>query len=177
MKTFILTAIKEWIINKFRFGQQIWTEIADEIGIGQEYFHSQDKLIGPERLSRMLSLICNKLSLSNEDMEQQFLEYWMTDFAPRLYQSYTRTAANTKNFMINITRINNELFSIFPNNPHVGRVVLIEKTLNTLQAVYANEKSLIDIIAVIRVVSVVFEENFSIKKINALSSEITFEKK
>jgi len=176
MRIIILTAIKEWIMRKIENGDKVWRKAAEEIGAGVDQFRSQDNLITDDRLYRFFLAVCRETGMEMKDLEQNFIGYWMIDFAPRLYQTYTRKVENTKDFMITIIKINNELYGLFPDNPYIGRVDLTDTGQNSLIAAYSNEKSLIDLIAIIRAVSNVYNDTFSLKKLNLTSSEIVFQK-
>lgn len=176
MKIVILTAIKEWVLSKFKSGPNVWPEIAAELGIDAQQFHNRDNFSSPERMEKMFNLICEKMLLSRDELKNRFLEFWMTDYAPRLYLQLTKKAKTAKEFIQTITLVNNELVSTFPENQFVSQVAINEVDENTIRAIYANEKSLIDIISILRGVSPHFNNSFSIKKISSHAIDIVFEK-
>ena len=175
MKVIILSGIKEWIIKKNRSGPVVWQEIAQELGFGAQQFNNQDNYASNERIERFFQAICDKMFIERKNFENQFIQFWMTDFAPRLYQSLTSKATDSKDFLMQVTRMNNEVVALFPDNKNISRIDVSEKNDYTLVAVYASEKSLIDIIGILRVVSGIFQNTFNIKKINPHSAEIIFD--
>lgn len=177
MKVIILTALKEWIFHKIKFGQNLWQQIAEEAGFGIDRFTGQDSLSSVARLQGLLQVISKKIALSIDDIQKQFLEYWLTDFAPRLYQSLIRQADSTKDFMLNITKVNNEVCNLFPKNNIITRVDLSEIQENVFSVFYGSEKSLVDIVSVLRGASSIFNDSFSVKKINPRNIEIWFNRK
>jgi hypothetical protein len=176
MKIIFLTAIKEWIINKNRFGFNHWKDIAEEMGMGVDKFSNQDNFSSVERITRMYKIISGKLNIKEADFKQQFLEFWMTDFAPRLYQSYAKQTKNAKDLIKNIIAVNNEFYNILPDNAYVQKINLSETDDNALVINFTTEKSLIDIIGILRSVSSYYNETFNIKKLDPHKIEIKFEK-
>ncbi len=177
MRIIILTAIKEWIINKINFGTKMWQEIAEATGFGVNRFNNQDSYASIERFQGLFKQICIKLGMHNDDFVNQFLQYWLTDFAPRLYQSLTQQTKTARDFILNFNRLNNELINFFPRTKLLSKVDLKEPNSNTLIASYANEKSLVDIIGILRGVSGFFSDGYTIKKLSPTSIEISFQKK
>jgi hypothetical protein len=177
MKVIILSAIKEWIINKIKFGQQFWVEIAAENGFDPDKFKNIDHYSSPERLQKLITAVSAKLDLSMEEINHEFIQFWVTDFAPRLYQSMTKQSNNSREFLINITAVNNEICNIFPNNKHISRMDINQMDDDSLMLMYSSEKILVDIIGILRVVSNHYNENYFMKKINPHSVELRFEDK
>lgn len=176
MKILFLTAIKEWIINKNKFGFKYWKDVADEMGMGVEKFSNQDNFSSVERMNNMYKVISEKLNIAEDDFKQRFLEFWMTDFAPRLYQSYAKQTKNAKELIKNIIKVNNEFYNILPDNIYVQKIDVSETDENTLIIKFSSEKSLIDIIGILRSVSSYYNETFNIKKLDSNEVEIKFGK-
>ncbi len=176
MKVIYLTAIKEWLSNKYNFGFNIWKELAEEMGIGVDSFRNQDNYISFQRLKSIFEIMSKKLKKSEFDVRSDFVQYWLTDFAPRLCQSLARKATTIKEFLVNYVKLNNDLCQFIPNNSYILKIDLKEIDRNTMTAVYGNEKSLIDIIGLLRGISTYYKEQYNIKKINPHCIEIRFER-
>ncbi len=174
MRVIYLTAIKEWITNKYNDGLKLWKEIAEELGIGVDSFNNQDNYISFQRLKLLLNISAKKIKKSEFDLSVEFLQYWLTDFAPRLFQSLARSAGSVKEFLFNYVKLNNELCQFIPNNSYIFKIDLKENDKQTLTAVYGNEKSLVDIIGLLRGIGAYYKEQYTIKKINPFSIEIHF---
>ena len=174
MRVIFLTAIKEWISNKYNFGSSIWKEIAEELGFGVESFRSQDNHISFQRLKALVDTAAKKLKKSEFDAGTEFMQFWLTDFAPRLFQSLAKSTGSIRDFLMNYVKLNNELCQFIPNNSYIFKIELVEKDKNTLTAVYSNEKSLVDIIGLLRGIGAYYKEPYNIKKLNPFSIEIHF---
>jgi hypothetical protein len=173
MKILVLNAIKEWIVKKF--GEDKWREIAEKVGLGVEQFNPQDNYFSDDRFATLIPTICSSLSLDDRQFIAEFIEYWVTDFAPRVYRFYIKKSNTAKEFVIGIFKMNNYVCKMFPNTV-MTKVDYQEISRNTITAVYPSEKSLVDIIAVLRGSAHFFADKFTIKKINPHSVQIKFEK-
>lgn len=177
MRLILLTAIKEWIVQKIKFGPNLWQQISDESGFGAERFSPQDSVSSMARLQHLLDIISKKLAMTKDEVTQKFLEFWLTDFGPRLYQSLSKKTDSIKEFMLNITKLNNELCNLFPRNSYIDKLDVHEIHENVYTVTYSSEKSLVDIIAVLRGAGSIFNEPFNVKKISVRSIEVRFENK
>ena len=176
MKLIILNAIKEWVLHKAAMGAELWPTIASEAGFGADRFITQDNYADRERIERLIQCLLSALNLGRDAFRTSFFEFWMTSFAPRVYQLLARQANSARECLIQIIRLQNELCNFFPSNTYVSKVDLNDINENALTVIYASEKTLIDIIAVLRGVSGIYQETFTVRKINPHSSEIRFEK-
>ena len=174
MKILLLNALKEWIINKF--GQDKWKEIAESSGLGVEQFKEGDKVFSDDRFALLISNIANLLQIDEHEIIDLFVNYWMTDFAPRVYTFYLKKSTTAKEFILGILQMNNLLCKVSPNK-HLSKVDYQEIDRHTLTAVYPNEKALVDLVAILRGVNMQFTDRFTIRKINPHSVEIKFEKR
>ncbi len=176
MRIIILSALKEWIVSKFNFGAKLWQEIAESTGFGSEKFTKQDGYAALERFQSLFNQICHKLGLTYTDFQNQFLQFWLTDFAPRLFQVMTQQVKNARDYIINLNKLNNELVGFFPQNKMLSKVNLKEPDSTTIVLSYSSEKSLVDIIGILRGVSHFFKDAFAIKKTGSTTLEIKFQK-
>jgi hypothetical protein len=174
MRVIFLTAIKEWLIKKYYSGKNIWKEIAEEMGLGIEVFNNQDNHISYQRLKNLLERVAKKIKKSEFDASSAFFDYWLIDFAPRLYQSLAKSTSSVKDFLLNYVKMNNDLCQFIPNNSNLTKIEIKEIDRQTITAFYRNEKCLVDIIGILRGVSSYFNEPYNVKKLNPYSVEIHF---
>jgi len=174
MKLLIISAIKDWIVSKF--GTEMWTAVAEKLGLGNQTFNAQDIHMTDARFNSFVETILTLASLDMREFKSLFLGYWMTDFAPRVYQSYLKKITTTKEFLVSIIKLNNELCRLLPNDS-LAKVELQSLSDSSLTLIYASEKSLVDVVALLRGASTYFNDTYQLKKINAHSVELKFEKK
>lgn len=171
MKILLLKALKNWIL--LRFKEEAWKNVATAAGIGIQDFNNQDYHISNDRLQRFFTIMHEILDISDIEFKNGFVTYWLTDFSPLLYQTYLQKCTNSKDLLINIIKTNNTLCEVLPNSL-ISRIDVRETSDRSLSLVYPNEKALIDIIAILRNSAKVYNDQFSIRKINSNSSEIRF---
>lgn len=173
MQILILNALKEWILKTFN--ENMWEEIAKISGIGVEQFRQADSHLTDNRFAKLLANMCSVLVMEEEDLIADFMHYWATDFAPRVYRFYIKKSETAKDFILGIFKVNNYVCKLFPNKI-LSKVDYQEINENSVTAVYPSEKSLVDIIAVLRGSANFFNDKFTIKKLNPHSVEIRFER-
>jgi len=171
MKIIVLKALKTWIIS--RYGEAAWKDVASSAGIGVQEFNNQDYHINSERLQRFLSIVHEILDISDIEFKNGFITFWLTDFSPRLYQTYLQKCHNSRELLLTIINTNNTLCEVLPN-ALLSRIDVRETSSQSLSLVYAHEKALVDIIAVLRSAAQVYNDQFSVRKINQNSTEIRF---
>lgn len=173
MKLLILNALKE-LINK-DYGEEKWVELAENTGLGVDYFTQQARYITEDRFVHVRKKMVQLLGEDEQSINNKFIDYWMTDFAPRVYNFMIKKSENLKGFITGIVKMNNDVCKLFPNQV-MSKVDIQETGSNSLTAVYPEEKALVDLIAVLRGASMFFTEKFNMRKINPHSIEIVFEK-
>lgn len=171
MKILILNALKEWIIKTF--GPEKWKQIAEETGIGVEQFTQQAQFLSDDRFKRVVEKACKVLSIDINQMNNDFANYWMTDFAPRIYNYLIKKSNTIKEFVMGIFKLNNDMCKLFPSRV-MSLIDFSETVSGSMTAVYPSEKTLVDIVAVLRGAAMFFPDKFNIRKINAHSVEILF---
>ena len=110
-------------------------------------------------------------------MSDKFVNYWMLDFAGKTVSAFCEAFGLPLRNLSSVSfRINNDVCKLFPNKL-LTKVDYKETDRQCLTAVYPNEKSLVDIVAVLRGINIKkFPDKFTIRKINQHSIEIKFEK-
>ncbi len=171
MKILFLKALKAWILS--RFGEEAWKNVANAAGVGVQEFNNQDYHMTSDRLQRFLSIVHEILDISEIDFKNGFVTYWLTDFSPLFYQTLMQKCTSSKELLITIIKTNNTLCEVLPNS-FISRIDIRETSSHSLSLVYPNEKALVDIIAVLRSAAKVYNDSFTIRKINQNSSEIKF---
>lgn len=175
MKILILNALKDWIISKFGAGH--WKKIAEASGVGVDNFHQQDAYMSDTRFSGLIQAVLMECHMAEEELKESFIrDYWQTTFAPKVLMSYTRKIESTKVFLTNIIKLNNELYRLIPNT-YLFKIELQEMSETSITLIYPNEKALIDVVALLRGASSIFHDTYTVKKINAHSTEIKFDRK
>ncbi len=171
MKILILSALKEWIIRMF--SPEKWKEVAESTGLGVEQFTQQAHYLSDDRFNMVINNICKILNLDVNQLNNEFVGYWQTDFAPRIYNYLIKKSNTIKDFVLGIFKLNNDICKLFPNKS-MTKIDFSETDRNSVTAVYPSEKTLVDIVAVLRGAAMFFPDKFNIRKINPHSVEIVF---
>ncbi len=173
MNIIILKAVKNWIIS--RHGTVKWDKIARESGMDADEFREVDSHISGDRFQKFLDNISGFTKLSVPEINEEFIHYWMMDFAPKVYHFSIQRSANARQFILGIFKLNNEVCKLFPNKL-ITKIDVQEIDDQTISVIYPKEQSLVDIISVLRGSAHFFTDKFNITKINNNSVSINFEK-
>jgi len=173
MKLIILKAIKNWIITTF--GTVKWDKIARETGLNADEFREQDTYFSNDRFTMLVAQIAGFTDMKIPQINEEFVHYWMTDFAPKVYHFIIQRSSNAKAFILSVFKLNNDICTQFPNNM-INIIDYQEIDATTISAVYPKEQNLVDIISVLRGSAHFFSDKFNITKLNSKSVSINFEK-
>ncbi len=173
MKLIILKAIKNWIITKF--GTVKWDKIARETGLNADEFREQDTFFSHDRFIKLIEQISGFTKLKIPEINEEFVHYWMTDFAPKVYHFLIQRSSNAKQFILSVFKLNNDICAQFPNKL-ISKIDYSNIDEQTISAIYPKEQTLVDIISVLRGSAHFFTDKFTITKINSNSVSINFEK-
>lgn len=172
MKVLILTALKEWIIKNY--GPEKWDDIGEGTGLGAEEFTKQAHYINQDRFGMARKYILNALMTDELTLNKELADYWMTDFAPRIYNHLIKRSETMKDFIMGTMQMNNDFCTFFPN-AKMAKIDFSQTGSKSISAIYPSENTLVDLIGVLRASSTFFPQKFNIRKINPHSIEIIFE--
>ena len=86
MKGVIVICIKELIVNKF--GKDKWNAVLKMSGIEQEPVIIPTSDVDDSLCLKVIDSICKVLNLSLQQVADAFGEYWVCEFAPKIYKAY-----------------------------------------------------------------------------------------
>lgn len=172
MKILILNALKEWIIKTY--GQEKWQDIGENTGLGADEFTKQSHYINQDRFGMVRNYVLKSLMMDEISLNKELADYWMTDFAPRIYNHLIKKSETIKDFIMGILQMNNDFCNFFPN-PKLAKIDFSQTGSKSISVIYPSESTLVDLIGVLRAASNFFPQKFNIRKINPHSIEIMFE--
>ena len=97
MKGSILEAIGELVEKKL--GKRAWEEILEEAGVGRFQRFLPTKSYPDEVFYQILEGIKKKTRLSLEEIADLFGEYWMIEYAPKVYKIFFHEVKDIKSFL------------------------------------------------------------------------------
>ncbi len=175
MKGVIFKAIEELVQKKL--GQETWDEVLKKAGFASRPFYTLVSDIEDEKVLSVIKAICEVSGLSFQEVADLFGEYWMTEFAPRVYRGYFLLTDNARDFLLKMDWVHSEATRRL-KDAHPPRFDYEWENDNTLIMTYKSSRGLVDImIGLIKGVGKKFSEELEVEKIGDNRVKIVFKGK
>lgn len=169
MKGVIIKAIEELV--KTNFGEEKWKDCLKAIGLDPNtLFLANDDIDDEVAVKFVKEILPRELNLTYEQVCDAFGEYWMTQFAPKVYKSYFIGAKGAKDFLLKMDRTHVDIGLGKP-----PRFSYEEVDKDTLIIHYTSHRQLIDImVGLIKGVGKYFNEKLEVKKLSDKTVMVKF---
>ncbi|MCX7821617.1 MAG: heme NO-binding domain-containing protein [Brevinematales bacterium] len=164
---FVIIAIKEWILKNY--GLECWKEIEDFLGLDTSKYREWDETSYRALRRQLLS----QIKETDDFFNSEFTNFWLTEFIPKLINNITNRCSNTKNLLLSIITINNEICKIVRNSL-LNQIDFSVNSDDSITIYYTNEKALVDIVGILRGAKIFLQDDYEIKKLGPQSSKIIF---
>ncbi len=164
---FVIIAIKEWILKNY--GLESWKEIEDLLGLDSSKYREWDESSYRALRRQLLS----QINVSDDFFNSEFTNFWLTEFIPKLINTITHKCSNTKNLLLSIITINNEICKIVRNSL-LNQIDYSVNSDDSITVYYTTEKALVDIVGILRGAKVYLQDDYEIRKLGPQSARITF---
>ncbi len=170
MKGVILQAIRNLITEKL--GKDKWKEISRNLNIPSIVSPGSD--IEDEKILKLIDTIAQELSTSKEKVIDMFSNYWISNFAPRIYSIHYQRCKDAKSFILALDNIHKYATSHLPG-ASPPRFTYEEKDPNTIIMTYHSTRRLTYLWkSLIKAIGDYFKEPLKIKEISDNKIEISF---
>lgn len=172
MKGIIAMCVAELVSKKF--GQDKWEEILLDSGLKKKTRFLAFEDVDEEVFMNVIRSIKKILHLSLPEIGDAFGDYWINEFAPRIYPAYYIGITSARDFLLKMDEVHLDTTKDIPN-AHPPRFEYTWKDKNTLIMTYKSSRGLIDImVGLIKGVGKHYKENLEVKKLNDTNVEIIF---
>lgn len=172
MKGVIALCVKDLIVNKF--GEEKWKEILVKAGIEKEPIILPISDLDDKTIVAIIEAIGTVLHLGQEQIADAFGDYWVSEYAPKIYSTYYRNVKNAREFLLKMDSVH-ETNTKKIANAHPPRFDYQWKDDRTLIMNYKSKRGLIDIcVGLIKGVGRYFKEDLSVRKLDDHTIEIVF---
>ena len=172
MKAVVFTCLKELVENKF--GEDKWAQIAQEVGLdpGARFLPVAD--VDDAIVLKAIGATCSVLGITQQQAADAFGEYWVCEYAPKLYGSYYLGVKTAKEFLLRLDGIHVATTRAIPN-AHPPRFTYEEVNDNTLIMRYQSKRGLMPIfMGLVRGVAKYFGETADVSMVGADRVKIVF---
>lgn len=174
MKGVIPACLKELVINKF--GIEKWGNIIEAAGLPRSSFFLPTKDVADADVLKMVNSTCKVLNLSLQQAADAFGDYWVNEYAPKIYYVYYKKSNSAKEFIMNMNNVHKTVTKNIPNSKPPG-FEYNWKDDKTLIMTYKSSRGLIDfMIGLIKGVGRYYKEELKVTKLGNDKVQIIFSK-
>jgi len=168
----ILICSKRTIVSNF--GAPQWDEIMVDIGQKNGMMVLANTDIDDAVIVNILKSACKILKLSLEQMADYFGDYWMNNYAVKMYKPHYGTITTAKDFFNKLNDLHIKVTQTIPN-AKPPKFTYEWKTENTLILTYISPRGLIDfVVGLAKGVGKYFKQRLLVRKISSTKVEIIF---
>ena len=172
MKGVILKCIAELVESKF--GRDKWEAILEQTGLPKDTTFLIGDTVDDGKTMKAVESLCNVLDLNLQQVGDAFGEYWMCEFAPRLYKGHYKGINSAKEFILKMDDVHTQTTKTIAD-AKPPEFTYKWKDDNTLIMGYKSHRGLIDImVGLIRGVGKYYKDDLEVTKISDKEVEIKF---
>lgn len=172
MKGVIPDCLKKLVISKF--GLDKWEESLDIAGFPRTTLFLMTQDTPDEDVLKVVGAVCQVLNITLEQAADAFGDYWVNEYAVKIYKPYYWQIKSAKEFLLNMDNVHKTVTKNIPN-AHPPRFTYKWKDDKTLIMTYESPRNLIVfLIGLIKGVGSHFNEALGISKLGEDSVQIIF---
>jgi methyl-accepting chemotaxis protein len=172
MKGVIVSCLAELITT--RFGKEKWQQSLQAAGLdkGSYFLATQD--VDDAIVFKVVGMVCKVTNLTASQAADAFGDYWVNDYAPRIYQAHFRGVTSARDFLLKMDQLH-ETVTRNVANAKPPRFTYKWKNDRTLVMGYKSTRGMIDWLAgLVKGVGRHFNERLSIRKTSETELEVVF---
>lgn len=174
MKGVIVRCLQELVSNKF--GKDKWTKALETGGQDPKKVFLVTEDIEDAKVLGLVDSVCKVLNISLPQAADAFGEYWVCEYAPKLYNAYYQGAKSAKDFLLKMDEVHRLTTVSIPNAqpPRFKYEWLDDKTMVMK---YDSKRGLIDfLVGLVKGVGKYYKENLQVSKVGNAGVKVVFAK-
>ncbi len=161
---------------KEKFGEDKWERVLEMSGLPTNMTFVSTQDIDDSEVLKVVGNVCSVLNITLQQAADAFGDYWVNEFAPKIYSPYYVGVNSAKDFLLKMDRVHESSTKRIPN-ARPPRFEYEWENDNTLIMKYKSHRNLIDfLVGLIKGVGKYFNENLTVTKIDDKSVRIVFPK-
>ncbi len=174
MKGVIVHCLQELVTNKF--GKDKWRKALETGGYdpGSVFLVTED--FEDAKVLRLIESVCKVLNISLPQAADAFGEYWVCEYAPKIYWAYYKGVKSAKDFLLKMDEVHRLSTETIPN-ARPPRFQYEWPDNKTMLMKYDSKRGLIDIhVGLVKGVGKYFKEKLQVSKVGDDSVKVVFSK-
>ncbi len=174
MKGVIPACLGELVSSKF--GKDKWEDCLEKAGFPRNASFLPTKDIPDADVLKVVDAACKVLKISLLQAADAFGDYWVNQYAPKIYKIYYMKPKSAKEFILNMDEVHDKVTKTVPNaRPPTPRFDYEWKNDKTLLITYKSKRGLVDfLVGLIKGVGKRFNENLRVTKMGANKVQVVF---
>jgi hypothetical protein len=174
MKGVITSCIAELVEKKF--GNEVLTRVLTAADLPKSVRASMGADIDDAKVIAMIGAVCKETNLSQTQVFDAFSEYWVSEFAPRMYGVYYRESTNARDFLSNMGKVHEKITASMPN-ARPPKFDYSWPDTNTMLMGYQSDRGLIDLlVSLAKAVGTYYNTPLQVTKVSSTQIKVTFPK-
>lgn len=172
MKGTIVIAVREMIQQQF--GKEVWVKSLLAAGIDKEPALAPSTMVDDKVVIDVIKGFCRTTGKTMQQFADLFGEYWMTQYAQRMYKTFFIGSKSARDFLLKMDSVHVTVTRAFPGSTP-PRFEYEWKDPNTLLMTYNSQRGLMEIfIGLIKGVGKHYGENLQVRRVAPNKVEIVF---
>ncbi len=172
MKGVIPQCLAEMVQKKF--GEETWHKILEKAELDRETVFLSTADIPDEAVLKVVGVTCEVLGVSLPQAADAFGDYWVNEFAPKLYGVFFRNAGSAREFLLNVDKVHAAAMANVPG-AQPPRFEYEWKDDRHLIIHYHSHRSLIDFaVGIAKGVGKYYKEELKVTKLGPQRVEVVF---
>lgn len=113
MKGTIVNCLEKMVVDKF--GKEVWERTLDTAGVSRQTIFLALADVPDEIVLNLVSGLCKELNIGMKEAAEAFGDYWMTEYASKMYTNFFRGANNAKEFLLKMDKIHDTVTKTLSN--------------------------------------------------------------
>jgi hypothetical protein len=157
-----------------RYGRDKWEAILEGAGFPKFQLFTTTGDLPDQRITDLMASSCRVLGHHLQRVFDEFAEYWMCDFGPKVYIAFYDGKKNAKEFLLTMDNVHIVVTNAMANAAP-PRFTCEWKNPKTLIMNYDSKRGLIDLmVSFIKGVGKYYKEDLKITKLGADKVEVVF---
>ena len=172
MKGVILQCLREMV--KSKFGEAKWNEIVKEAGTDAPALILASSDIEDSTALGCVHAACNVLGVTLPQAADAFGDFWMNEFAPKIYPSLLQGSVSAKDFLLLMDETHQRVTRTIPN-ARPPRFTFDWEDATTLLMTYQSERCLIDVaVGLAKGVGRYYKESLTVERVSDSQLRVRF---
>ena len=159
---------------KSKFGKDKWEDSLEAVELPRHTSFLATEDIPDEAVLKVVGSVCKVLNITLPQAADAFGDFWVNDYAPKIYNVYYQQSNSAKEFLLNMDNVHNIVTQNIPN-AHPPRFTYNWENDKTLVMTYNSSRGLIDfLVGLIKGVGKYYKEDLQVTKLGNDEVQIIF---